>query len=84
MRRITPNEMKKGMRGALINGWHFEVMDNRKGARRMLKVFGDYTETGDCFVWDIDYVVGAEGERVGLTIPAAYHKERVAIERFFG
>jgi len=46
---MKTNDLKKGARVLLDNGWEADIMDNRKGVRRCMKVYGDYTEMGD--VW---------------------------------
>jgi len=47
------NDIKKGARVHLRNGWAAEILDNKKGNTRMAKVFGDYTEIGSIYVKDI-------------------------------
>ena len=50
---MTTNEIKKGTRFRLRNGWFATMADNRKGNIRMAKVEGDYTETGSVYAHDI-------------------------------
>ena len=50
---MTTNEIKKGMRFLLKNGWYATMADNRKGNIRMATVEGDYTETGSVYAHDI-------------------------------
>ncbi len=50
------NDVKKGMRVQLRNGWQAEILDNKKGNIRTAKVFGDYTEIGSVYVKDIQLV----------------------------
>ena len=50
---MTTNEIKKGTRFRLRNGWEATMEDNRKGNTRMATVEGDYTETGSVYAHDI-------------------------------
>lgn len=50
---LATNDLKKGQRVKLRNGWHAELMDNKKGNIRLAKVFGTYTETGSVYSHDI-------------------------------
>lgn len=63
MRTVRTNELKKGTRIFLRNGWEADIMDNMKGNTRLAKVYGDYTEIGSVYAHDI---VGAilNGEKV--------------------
>ena len=50
---MKTNELKKGDRVRLRNGWEAEIMDNLKGTRRLAKVFGFETEIGSIYAHDI-------------------------------
>ena len=50
---MKTNDIKKGMRFRLRNGWFATMADNRKGNIRMATVEGDYTETGSVYAHDI-------------------------------
>jgi hypothetical protein len=52
---MKTNDLKKGARVQLRNGWEAEIADNMKGNTRMAKVFGDYTEIGSVYSHDIMY-----------------------------
>lgn len=54
---MKTNEIKKGMRFALANGWKATMMDNRKGNTRLAKVEGFYTEIGGVYAHDIASVL---------------------------
>lgn len=57
------NDLKKGDRVILENGWFATVADNRKGGiRKMLTVEGYATETGDVYVDEIMAYVESDGE----------------------
>ena len=50
---MLTNELKKGARVQLRNGWYSTVFDNAKGNTRMCEVEGMYTEIGSVYSWDI-------------------------------
>lgn len=58
---MKTNDLKKGDRVRLRNGWFATVEDNRRGVRRMLTVEGFYTEMGDVYSHDIEYYILPEG-----------------------
>jgi hypothetical protein len=58
---ITPNDLKKGTRIKLRNGWLATLEDNRKGNIRMATVEGFHTEMGSVYAHDI---VAAEIEGI--------------------
>jgi hypothetical protein len=50
---IKTNEIKKGARIKLANGWEADMADNAKGNTRMAKVYGFETEIGSVYSHDI-------------------------------
>lgn len=65
---MTTNEIKKGMRFLLKNGWYATMADNRKGNIRMATVEGDYTETGSVYAHDIvSVLIGEAWQPVTIT-----------------
>ena len=50
---MKTNDIKKGMRVRLANGWYGTMADNAKGNTRMVTVEGNYTETGSVYAHDI-------------------------------
>ncbi len=55
------NDLKKGARVKLANGWEADLYDNKKGNIRNAKVYGTYTEIGSIYSHDIvAYAVGHE------------------------
>lgn len=56
------NDLKKGARVRLRNGWYATMEDNRKGDTRLATVEGIYTEMGSVYAWDIVAVQGESGE----------------------
>lgn len=53
---MKTNDIKKGMRILLSNGWYATMMDNKKGNIRMAEVEGIYTEIGSVYGHDIRQV----------------------------
>ena len=65
---MTTNEIKKGTRFLLRNGWYATMADNRKGNIRMAEVEGDYTETGSVYAHDIvSVLIGDTWQPVTMT-----------------
>lgn len=50
---MKTNELKKGARVRLRNGWQAEMADSLRGNRRLATVYGHYTETGSIYSHDI-------------------------------
>ena len=50
---IKTNDIKKGTRIRLANGWYATMMDNRKGNIRQALVEGVVTEQGSVYAHDI-------------------------------
>ena len=50
---MKTNELRKGTRIILRNGWKAEIADNAKGNIRMAKVYGIETEIGSVYSHDI-------------------------------
>lgn len=57
---MTTNEIKKGTRFRLRNGWEATMEDNRKGNIRMATVEGICTEMGSVYAHDIVSVLVGE------------------------
>ena len=58
---VKTNDIKKGTRIKLANGWEAVMYDNKKGTIRMAEVFGTYTEIGSIYAHDIvGYQVNGE------------------------
>ena len=54
---MKTNEVKKGMRVQLADGWYGTIADNMSGNTRMVEVEGTYTETGRVYSHDIRWFV---------------------------
>ncbi len=50
---MKTNDIKKGMRVQLNNGWFGTMYDNMRGNTRMVEVEGHYTEIGSVYSHDI-------------------------------
>ena len=50
---MKTNDLKKGTRVKLANGWEAEIWDNKKGNTRVCNVFGFFTEAGSIYAHDI-------------------------------
>jgi len=50
---MKTNELRKGDRVQLANGWWAVIKDNRKGNTRLAEVHGFYTEIGSVYAHDI-------------------------------
>jgi hypothetical protein len=50
---VNTNDLKKGARVLLRNGWYATIQDNRKGDVRVATVEGLCTETGSVYAHDI-------------------------------
>lgn len=50
---MVTNDIKKGMRVKLANGWYGTMKDNARGNTRMVEVEGVYTEIGSVYAHDI-------------------------------
>ena len=50
---MKTNDIKKGARVHLRNGWQGTMKDNAKGNTRMVEVEGFYTEIGSVYSHDI-------------------------------
>jgi len=51
---MKTNDLKKGAKVILNNGWKATIMDNKKGNTRLAEVQGIYTEIGSIYAHDIN------------------------------
>ena len=80
---MLANDVKKGMRVQLNNGWYGTMMDNLKGATRMVTVEGIVTETGSVYTHDIRKVlVNGVWEDVELSAKQAAHRSKLKMMGF--
>ncbi len=58
---MKTNELKKGQRVKLRNGWQAVLEDNKKGNTRLATVHGHYTEMGSVYSHDIAQYLHEDG-----------------------
>jgi len=76
------NDIKKGMRVILANGWYGTMMDNMKGNIRMVNVEGFCTEIGSVYAWDISQVINPDGTIVKVTLTEKQLKTKKMADAF--
>jgi len=85
---MKTNDLKKGDRIRLNNGWYATIEDNKKGAVRMATVEGLYTEMGSIYAADIDIHLKDLGdgctEVVTIKHNSKHAKGRDAMAALFG
>lgn len=83
MDKVKTNDLKKGARIQLANGWFGTIKDNKRGNIRLAEVEGLYTEIGSVYSHDI---VRAEvdGAWVEVEHTPAQVKCRKLNEELFG
>tara|TARA_R100001244_G_scaffold38426_1_gene34794 strand:+ start:147 stop:407 length:261 start_codon:yes stop_codon:yes gene_type:complete len=85
---MKTNDLKKGDRIRLNNGWYATIEDNKKGAVRMATVEGLFTEMGSIYTADIDiYLKNMDnGSTKSITIEHNHNhaKGRDAMTALFG
>lgn len=62
------NNVKKGMRVQLCNGWYGTMMDNAKGNVRMVDVEGLFREIGSVYSHDIVRVLVTVENEAGISM----------------
>jgi hypothetical protein len=69
MASILANELKKGDRVLLRNGWEAVLLDNKKnGNTRLANVFGDFEEAGSVYTSDIVAKLNPDGSSLRVTL----------------
>jgi hypothetical protein len=63
---MKTNELKKGVRVLLRNGWEATLLDNKKGNTRVCTVYGYCTESGSVYSHDIIRYQDADGKWNGV------------------
>ena len=80
---MTTNELKKGVRVQLRNGWQADIADNMKGNTRMAKVYGYEVEIGSVYAWDITAFRNERGIWEPIELTTKQKKDRKRVEGFF-
>jgi len=78
--KMLTNDIKKGTRIQLKNGWYGTMMDNMKGNIRMAEVEGYCTEIGSVYAWDIAHVINPDG----TTVPVTLTEKQLVSQRISG
>lgn len=74
------NDLKKGDRVKLRNGWYATVEDNKKGNTRVCTVEGIYTEMGSVYSHDIVAKI-EDGEEFAIEHTEAQQKLLASINK---
>lgn len=81
---MKTNDLKKGVRIQLANGWQGTIMDNKKGDIRLAEIEGDYTEIGSVYSHDIAAAhVNGEWVPIEHTAKQELLRARVSNHSFF-
>jgi hypothetical protein len=78
------NELKKGDRVKLRNGWDAKIEDNLKGNTRLCTVYGDFTEMGSVYSHDIMFKYEDGGKTTKMEYTPAQEKCRAMNRSLFG
>jgi nitrogen fixation protein len=81
--RVKTNELRKGARIQLRNGWFATIADNARGNTRIATVEGYETETGSVYSHDIAYAIQQDGTRIAIEHTPAQVKLKKQVENFF-
>jgi hypothetical protein len=79
---MKTNDLKKGARITLRNGWLATIADNKKGNIRDATVEGFYTETGSVYAHDIMSVLVNGMLWVPIEHTPAQNKLREQVAKF--
>jgi len=77
---VYTNDLKKGAKVVLRNGWHAIIADNLRGNTRVATVYGFETEMGSVYSHDMQYVI-VDNARVPITHTPAQLKLRERISK---
>ena len=82
---MKTDDIKKGRRVQMRNGWEGTLVDTRKGDTRRVEVEGDYREIGSVYAHDIMYVMDATGDWILVDhTPDQLQMRQLAIELELG
>lgn len=79
---MKTNEIKKGTRIRLRNGWNATMFDNMRGNTRMAEVEGFVTEIGSVYSHDIMAVLNPDGSETPVEHTSAQIKLRTQVSSF--
>jgi len=81
---MQTNEIKKGTKIKLHNGWSGVMFDNKKGNIRMAEVNGFYKEIGSIYAWDISHAHDTESDTwVEIELTDKQKKDQAMVGKFF-
>jgi hypothetical protein len=80
---MRTNDLKKGARILLANGWFATIADNARGNTRIATVEGYETETGSVYSHDIAFAIQSDGTRVAIEHTPAQLKLKAQVASFF-
>lgn len=82
---MKTNDLKKGTRIGLRNGWEAELMNSMKGNTREAKVFGSVIEIGSVYAHDIVAYKDADGNwKTDIEYTPAQIKCKEMVKKLFG
>lgn len=79
---VATNDLKKGARVRLANGWFATIADNGRGTTRIATVEGYETETGSVYAHDIVTAL-VDGKWESIAHTPAQVKLKKQVEAFF-
>lgn len=77
---VYSNDLKKGDKVRLKNGWDAVMIDNKRGNIRMAEVHGIHTEIGSIYAWDINYRIEEDGTGTLVKLTPKQEKDKEKIE----
>ena len=81
---MRTNDIKKGQKIKLHNGWFGVMYDNKKGNIRMAEVNGFHKEIGSIYAWDISHAHDAESDSwVEIELTDSQKKAQENVRRVF-
>jgi hypothetical protein len=75
---MQTNDLKKGVRVQLRNGWQATMQDNKKGNSRLATVYGFVTEMGSVYAHDIVSFQDVNGE----WLPVEHTDKQKQVKKF--
>lgn len=74
---MKTNELKKGDKIRLANGFDAEIMDNKKGNVRLAKVYGIYVELGSIYAHNIVFYYDKNNNCLPMELTKSQQKLKV-------
>lgn len=83
MNTLVTNQLVKGDKVILANGWKAKIEDNKKGNIRLATVYGRYEEVGSIYAHDIKGKIESDGSITVVVPTAAQQKLRQRVNNLF-